>query len=137
MMKINNKAFTLVEMIAVVALISILSGTAIMSVSNIVNKSKKKTYQNFEKNLKVAATNYIGKHPELVATSSQKLSATKLIDEGYLETMVDPANKSSNCNKNSYVTVYQKRANGAFNIEMSYKICLVCSSYKTSNDCGK
>lgn len=137
MMKINNKAFTLVEMIAVVALISILSGTAIMSVSNIVNKSKKKTYQNFEKNLKVAATNYIGNHPELVATGSQTLQATQLIDEGYLETMVDPANKSSNCNENSSVTVYQKRANGAFNIEMSYKICLVCSSYKTSSDCGK
>lgn len=134
-MKKNNRGFSLVEVIAVIAILGILSGITITAVTRLTTSSRKKTYKNFEDNLKKATNNYLVSHNELAEEENLKLDAQTLIDEGFLEAMVDPIDKKENCNKDSYVIVTGKRENNTdYNISYSYDICLVCPSY-TSSKC--
>lgn len=131
----NNKGFTLVEIIAAIAILSILSGTAVLAVTKYTNKAKKEAYKNYEANLKSAATNYLTTHPEFAFDESLTLSAKTLIEEGLLESMTDPINKDSSCNTNSYVTILGTYDNdNSYNLTYNYKVCLKCASY-TSPAC--
>lgn len=129
-MKKNSKGFTLVEVLAVIAILGILSGITISAVTRLVTSSKKKTYKNFEDNLKKASNNYLIRHNELAEEQNLKLDAQTLIDEGFLENLTDPVNKKEDCNKKSYVIVTGKRENDSdYNINYTYDICLMCPSY--------
>lgn len=131
----NNKGFTLVEILAVFAIMSILAGVAITAVSKYTTKTKEETYRDYEKNLKTAATNYLTTHPEYTYDDSLTLLAQTLIDEGLLDSMTDPVNKDNSCNLNSYVTILGDYADeNAYNLNYKYEICLRCKSY-TSSDC--
>ena len=46
-MRINKNGFTLVELMAVIAILGILSGVVIMAVSSYTEKSRKEVYKNF------------------------------------------------------------------------------------------
>ena len=138
----NNKGFTMVELLAVVALICVLSGTALLAVTRYVSSAQKKTYKNYESNLKGGAVNYLTTHTELASLSTQKIYATDLIQEGYLEDIEDPVKKGMKCNtsdktKDSYIIVEAKRKNEDdnnfdYNLTFTYKVCLICDSYKSS-----
>lgn len=129
----NNKGFTMVELIAVVALIAILSGVTISAVTRQMEKSKRKTYKTHEENLKRATTNYLSTHTELANSSSLIIKAQDLINEGFLEDLNDPVNKDETCNSKSYVIVTAKYDTAeSYNINYdSNKICLICNSYKS------
>ncbi len=133
----NEKGFSIVELIAVVAIMLILSGTALIAVTKNINNAKEKTYKNFEDNLKGAATNYLTHHTELSAISNLKLYADDLINEGYLTPLRDPGNSGANCYnsneaKDSYIVVTGKRdTSNSYNLTYTYKICLICSNYKS------
>lgn len=134
----NKKGFTMIELMAAITLLGIMSTLAVVSVSKYLNKSKKTVYRDYEDTLKNAATNYFLDHtgllPEINDVSGTKVLATTLINEDYLENMKDPTNKSFNCNNNSYVIVTRKD-NVGFNMDLEYRVCLVCSKYKSSS-CG-
>ena len=72
--------------------------------------------------------------PEINDPNGTKVLATTLINEDYLENMKDPTNESFNCNNDSYVIVTRKD-NVGFNMDLEYRVCLVCSKYKSSS-CG-
>ena len=134
----NKKGFTMIELMAAITLLGIMSTLAVVSVSKYLNKSKKTVYRDYEDTLKNATTNYFLDHtgllPEINDASGTKVLATTLINEDYLENMKDPTNKSFNCNNNSYVIVTRKD-NVGFNMDLEYRVCLVCSKYK-SISCG-
>lgn len=133
-MKLNNKGFTLVEVIAVIALICILSGLVATAVSPVIMDSKRKTYTNYEKNLETAATNYMTAHSELLSVAEGfTLDANSLINGGFLESMVDPVDEELSCNGSSYVYVDRKQANGSYNLNFTYKVCLKCSDYQSDS----
>ena len=50
-MKLNNKGFTLVELLAVVVIISVIIGIAIISVISAINKSKASALENSAKEI--------------------------------------------------------------------------------------
>ena len=131
----NKKGFTMIELMAAITLLGIMSTLAVVSVSKYLNKSKKTVYRDYEDTLKNATTNYFLDHtgllPEINDASGTKVLATTLINEDYLENMKDPTNKSFNCNNNSYVIVTRKD-NVGFNMDLEYRVCLVCSKYKSS-----
>lgn len=134
----NKKGFTMIELMAAITLLGIMSTLAVVSVSKYLNKSKKTVYRDYEDTLKNATTNYFLDHtgllPEINDARGTKVLATTLINEDYLENMKDPTNKSFNCNNNSYVIVTRKD-NVGFNMDLEYRVCLVCSKYKSSS-CG-
>ncbi len=135
----NNKGFTLVELLAVIALIAILSGVGVSASSRYIVKSRQKTYQNFEGNLKTAAYNYISDRTDLVVPGDPNgytVDAEELHDMELLDNLIDPSSKTPCDYKNSYVTVTGSLDNpNSYNIDYKYKICLRCSNY-TSAACN-
>ncbi len=134
----NKKGFTMIELMATITLLGIMLTLAVVSVSKYLSKARNTVYRDYEDTLKNATTNYFLNHtgllPEINDANGTKVLATTLIDEGYLENMKDPKNNSFNCNNNSYVIVTRKD-NVGFNMDLEYKVCLVCSKYKSSS-CG-
>ncbi|MBP3800377.1 MAG: prepilin-type N-terminal cleavage/methylation domain-containing protein, partial [Bacilli bacterium] len=55
---LNKKGITLVELMAAIAIVGILSGIAIMSVTKYQEKTRKDVYKNHETNLKDGVINY-------------------------------------------------------------------------------
>ncbi len=134
----NKKGFTMIELMATITLLGVMLTLAVVSVSKYLNKARDTVYKDYEDTLKNATTDYFLNHtgllPEINDANGTKVLATTLINEGYLENMKDPKNNSLNCNNNSYVIVTRKD-NVGFNMDLEYKICLVCSKYKSSS-CG-
>lgn len=104
----NNKGFTLVEVLAVIAILSILSGVAVTGVSKYLVKSRQQVYDSMASSAYDAAASYILKEG---IPSDGKISFSELISSGYLEEVIDPKTKEKSCscdnndNCNSYVEV--------------------------------
>ena len=82
----NKKGFSLVELLAVIAIMGILSGICILAVTRYISNSKKKTYKNFEENLRGAAVNYLSSHTELSTVSGGvTLTYSTLVEGQYVE----------------------------------------------------
>ena len=58
-MKLNNKGFSFVELLAAVAILAILSTIAIVGVTRILDKSHEEYYKSERKNLVLAAQVYL------------------------------------------------------------------------------
>ena len=87
-MKLNNKGFSFVELLAAVAILAILSSIAIVGVTNILNKSHKEYYNNERKNLILAAQAYVNENksklPKVVG-KKEKIEAEDLKTANYLK----------------------------------------------------
>lgn len=55
MFKLNNKGFTLIEILAVIVIISVLGGVAVMGVVSSINNSKQKSYEIMISNIVTAS----------------------------------------------------------------------------------
>ena len=152
---LNKKGITLVELMAAIAIVGILSGIAIMSVTKYQEKTRKEVYKNHETNLKDGVINYFTSNTSEIKTG--RVNASLLLEKGYIEEMVDPMDKSKKCINNSYVDVavngniqnntnnpnitYDSNGNMIIdsstikNVDIDYKVCLKCSQYQ-SKDCN-
>lgn len=130
----NRKGFTIIELLATIAIIGVLSTLAIVSMNSVTKHAKNATYQEFEETLKDSTANYLLYNTGLIPDvgGSYKVMASKLTSEGYLDNLTDPQNKTANCNNNSYVIV-KRNSDVDFNMDLDYKVCLVCSKYKSSS----
>ncbi len=110
----NNKGFTLVEILAAVTVLAILTGLAIAGYSRYIDYSKNKAYTNMAKSASVAAEEFVMDNPG-IATETKKVtengktkyvikddsaygvSFQELVEEGYLSGAADPNKKGSQC----------------------------------------
>lgn len=89
----NNKGFTLVELITVIVIISIISLISFQSISKKVNNSKQKLYETQVFNLQEAAKKYILENPKVmdenhlntVCVSIETLQDKKYIEKGVIK----------------------------------------------------
>lgn len=129
----NEKGFTMIELLATITILGVLSTLAVVSMNSVTKHAKNATYQEFEETLKDSTANYLLYNTGLIPDvgGSYKVMASKLTSEGYLDNLTDPQNKTANCNNNSYVIV-KRNSDVDFNMDLEYKVCLVCSKYKSS-----
>ena len=133
----NKKGFTMVELLAVITIMGILSSVVTAGVIQYLNKAKKQDFAILEKNMKTALDNYFIEHSgELPAIGDSKtVDAQTLMNEGYLDSFEDPDRGGSACNlTSSYAKVTRAGSSSDFNMTLNYKICVVCSKLKSS-DC--
>lgn len=122
----------MVELLAVIIIMGILSTIVVASVTHFLTDSKEKTYKELESNMEVAAQNYFLEHNSEIPTSDKKVKIylKDLIQEQYSKEIHDPDNQGNTCNKNtSYVEATNSNTT---NLDLTYKVCLVCSKYKSS-----
>ena len=122
-MKLNNKGFTFVEILAVIAIIGILSGISIVGVSKYREKAKNNDYEALAKSSYNAMEEYMMAHPY------KKEASLKTLDDGdFLSNRIDPATKSSNCSGSVEVNSIDGTS-GNMDSD-TYTVYLCCTNYK-------
>ena len=103
---INNKGLTLVELLAAIAIMGIMSGVAVIAVNGVLQNSKEKYYASLRSNIIVAAKSYYADHRGLLPklNRQRKLSVQTLVNNKYIEKPIAHDKKSS-CVENSVITV--------------------------------
>lgn len=93
MKKMNNKGFTLIEILAVLVILVVIMSIAIPSITSSVERSKAKQREQVINIVKAQAELYADKHKNTFT----QVSVGELIDEGYLtlEDAKDPQNEKS------------------------------------------
>lgn len=148
MKQTNKNAFTLIELLAVMVLLSILLGIAVPAYYSYVQRTQKGAYQSAEKALTTAAmdamldcVNNRGKdfckNKRLPQSDNEyvKMTLGDLIKGTYMNPIHNPKDRSKYCNEQSsyvYVLKNPESEKGGY----SYHACLVCGSY-VSDECDR
>lgn len=93
MIKINRKGFTLVELLATITILGILSITAVIAYSKYKEKAKKQVYDTLAKSSMNAMEEYLMDNPAETAS----VTINKLFYEQYLERPADATDYSKEC----------------------------------------
>ena len=151
----NNKGFTLVELLATIVVLALVLGIVAVNVQSFLTSTQDKVFTRYEETMKTAATEYIVDTGDLPTTSipvCTKLSTLTKNDPvkkevAYLDPFENPGNSNDNCMAGSFVYVEvdpdsanRNRTDDAGhtdnNRKYTYKVCLKCDNY-TSEDCNK
>jgi prepilin-type N-terminal cleavage/methylation domain-containing protein len=131
----NNKGFTLIELIGVIIIIGLIAIVAVPSFTEQVNKSALTTFIAYENSMEDAAKNAV---LDCIGNNSSKcslpgkgdtlnISLDELIEEGFIDEFKSP--KGGSCDlKNSYVKVTNRG-----NLNYKFNVCLICDDYKSDN----
>ena len=107
----KETGFTLIELLVTIALMLTLLGIAIVSYINVSNNKKKEAWEEVKKQIEVAALEYFNSNEYffegLAPGASGQITLGKLVDEDYINRVVDPRDGEAldRCN---YVKVTKK-----------------------------
>ena len=130
----NNKGFTIIELLVGFLILALVSGIGIVSYNSITDRVEKNYYETMENELLLAGneyfSNYRGNKP---LTGYNKVDISKLIDNKYIEKLKDTDGKECKVPNNEESSVYiYKNEN-----DYLYEVCLICNDYKSKgNYCG-
>ena len=151
----NNKGFTLVELLATMVVLALIFGIVIVNVQNFLTSTQDKVFTRYEETMQTAAIEYIVDTGDLPTTSIPVCVKLSTLTKGdptkkeaaYLDPFENPGNSNDDCMANSFVYVEvdpdsanRNRTDDSGhtdnNKKYTYKVCLSCDNYK-SEDCSK
>lgn len=133
-MKLNNKGFSLIEILAVVAIMGITSGLAVAAYTGYQDKVQHDSYKAMESAAHAAAQNYIQQYGIVIPSNGTKRTITvqTLVNSGLLSKLEDPKAKGATCHDGSYVNV-SKQASDKDKLEVyTYEVVIKCKYYTSS-----
>lgn len=81
----NNKGFTLIELIATIALLAIISVISVVSISGVINQSKVSDCESLVSNIKSSVKEYVSDNRySFTSNNDFTITGDKLIDDNYL-----------------------------------------------------
>ena len=120
----NNKGFTMVELLGVVVIMGILMSVAVAGVSIYRDKAAQQAYDTLAQSASGATANYIMDYPD----NEGAILIKELHESNYLEKPSDPNNEGNDCNG---VVVYNKNSGSGNKLDTyDYKVHLCCSNYQ-------
>lgn len=128
-MKINNKAFTLVELLATIVIVGMLSSVAIAAVGKFQTKATQKDYDAMVVSIFAAAQNYIQQTGYVVSKDEAHpsvIQVSDLVEKNFLKPLQDPRARGGYCHSGSYVNVNKIMASGSKLQQMKFDIHLEC-----------
>ena len=132
-MKLNKKGFTLIEILAVVVKLGLLTSVAISGTMRYLEKTREKAYEALEQTLHSAAENYIIDRGVLVPTTGGlTLTSAQLIETGFIKELDDPAGADDNKQCTGTVKVTRSNNTGSKLDEYTYEVRLQCSAYTST-----
>ena len=109
-MKKNNKGFTMIELLAVVVIMGLLTTIAVPAVYKYVTRARGTSTDTMMKSTFEAAENYMMDHNKIVkAGETYTIDIKVLVDEQYLEPLIDPVSNSNRCDTAADSKVYVTR----------------------------
>ena len=144
-MKLNNKGFSLIEILAVVVILGIVSTIGIVSVTRLIDNSRKHYYESQQNNIVLAARAYASDHKEVLPRNigeKKKIELKTLYDNKYIKDKIVDKNKiecyiedkydeeGKRIEKSSFVYIIKTSPT-----EYSYKGYLYCKSCGQDGNC--
>ena len=126
----SKKGFTLIEILAAITILALLTGIAVVSVTKIIDNAKENHYTTAEENIILAGQNYSQQNREVLPKSlgqKTKLPLSLLIEKKYIQEIMDYSNNVCDIDK-SYVEIYKYSKN-----DYTYQVYLECPSYTSEN----
>ena len=139
----NNKGFTLIEILAAVVILGIISTIAVPAVYKYVTKTKDFSYENMYKTVYDAVKNYrIDTNDDSVkgrtAPTYTKNDINGFVELNYLDPLIDPADRSKKCSAEVYVFDCNNEDKTVLRDHV-YSVQLTCSAHSSArifNDNG-
>lgn len=132
----NNKGFTMVEILAAIVIMGLLTTIAIVSVSSVINKAEKNHYKTQEKNMIMAAKSYSQDNRNFLPKEiggSKIIMLSELQNRKYIGDVLDRSkmvcNNGSLDAGGSYVEIFRYSKDG-----YSYRPYLKCRKYETGKE---
>ena len=122
MKKLNNKGFTLIEILAVVLIMGIIMSTAIAAYSRYIDSSRQKGFYTLAKSASEAAAEY-----SMEQLGVTEVDFSELVENNYLENDYDPRDKSHRCKGTVRIDTSQGTEEGVDKYEYTVNVC--CQSY--------
>ena len=119
------------ELLAVVAILGILSGLGITAAMRYQEKSRTQAYETLVKSAKEAAEQYAMDHP-----SANSVNFDTLVTEGYLENNIDPGSQDSTCDGTVRIKDGGKGTAGKIK-KNDYTVYICCKNYQYEIGSGK
>lgn len=85
-----KKGFTLVEIIGVIVILGVLAAFSVPALTKTLKKSADKEYEEFVKNISIAAENYFHNETDGVINGRTFISVGTLVNSGYLKKTTNP-----------------------------------------------
>ncbi len=133
----KNKGFTLVELLATIVVIALISGIAVVSYNSIHNRTRKKVYETYEDGMKVAIQELVIDEPNLLGVrvplsyltgqSSGGITYPLPSDDPYMDLIKNPNDKTDYCLGGSYAKAE------IVNNKTIITVCLRCTHYQSSS----
>ena len=127
----NTKGFSLVELLAVVAILGILFGIGLAAYDRYTTKARNTAYEAMVNSAKNAMEEYMMDHP-----GEDSVSLEVLYKNNYLERPADPSDKSSEC-EGKVVAMIDETNSDAEIDAYNYKVSLCCANYNYTYEVGK
>ena len=126
----NNKGFTLVELLATLTILGIIMGIAIPAVYTHVGKSRQQAIDTLVKTTYEAAQTKFSKEASdnNLATYQSEYTLNKLYEDGFMDKPIDPTDEKSMCEGNVKITSPNNTENATSLEDYEYLVSIQCHS---------
>ena len=132
----NNKGFSMIELLGVIVIIGILFAVALPAVTKYIGKTRDRAYDNIYESAYSAAQ---GKYMNDLQTGNTEYNIKDLYDQGYMDEPIDPSNKGF-CDGKVFITEDESTEVSEYTFKVKLNCTNECREYysgKKSKDNGK
>ncbi len=127
MKKLNNKGFSLIELLGVMVILSLILVAGVAQYRKYIKQVSDEVYDDMAQSIYAATENYLMDHP-----NAKKVEVSDLIEEGYIEDIADPGKADSNCESKVTITPSTESSDDTALNKNSYVVNLCCNKYDYS-----